>query len=97
MPIIATKSAKVYLSKCRRRGRVFCDSCGRVVRDDYYWAWLVVNIGKDADWKEQHQNSCINMACSGGVLLGMFANFPYWTEEPAELFPIEIIEQGKLC
>lgn len=97
MPILATKSAKVYQSKNQRRGRVFCDGCGKVIKDDYYWSWIAVNIDENSDWKERHANSHINMTCSGGTVLDLFALFPYWGQLPAELPQVEIVEQGKLC
>ena len=72
-----TKSVKVYQKLQKRRGQAFCDGCGKLIKDDHYWKWIIVYVGSAGDWPEIEGFSHLNGACAGFVLLDLMNSAPH--------------------
>jgi len=77
------KSVKVYQQLRKRRGQAFCDGCGKLIKDDYYWKWQVTYVGRGHAWLTEESFSHLNGSCAGHVLLKLMTSAPTreWEEQ----------------
>lgn len=87
MPKVWARSGKVYQRLWRRVGQAFCDGCGKVIRDDFYWKWQVTYIGNGHAWLTEEGLSHLNISCSGAVLLELMKSTPAEDEDEQNVCP----------
>jgi len=68
MPRVWVRTAVVTQEKWKRLGRAFCDGCGMVIKDDYYWKWSVSHSGNPIEAIYDERNSHNATYCIGLVI-----------------------------
>jgi hypothetical protein len=80
MPKVWEKSGKVYQRLWRRIGRVFCDSCGMVIKDPYYYKWTMSYVADKGQWIDLEYESHTNPTCSGYAVNMLLQSVPSASE-----------------
>lgn len=77
MPPVWFKRNKTICALWERRGQTFCDGCGMLIRDRFFYKWSANELHNPFDLEvHQNLNSHDNANCVGTVLLGLLKHIP---------------------
>ena len=76
MPAVWEKSGKLYVTLWKRVAREFCDACGMVIKDDYFYKWALSYAGSANEWITLNADSHTNPTCSGFAVNSLVQEVP---------------------
>lgn len=76
MPKIHRKSVSLCQVYWHRVTREFCDACGMVIRDPYFYKWMVTHLDGSDAWVDLAATSHVNNDCVGQTIKNLLGAIP---------------------